>query len=106
MSWEVCLYAKHGNVDVIQCSNYTYNVVLMYKKAGIPEGSLNDLDWTPAKKMAEILAPVIAYMKSHPQEMIALSPSNDWDCYDGALLFLERIYNACRKYPRRIVGVS
>ena len=104
MSWDVSLETKSGRYE--SCGNYTCNVAPMYKKAGLPNGSLNDLNGTPAKKMAEILAPVILYMKCYSRELTALEPSNGWGHYDGALVFLERIYNACRKYPRRVVVVS
>ena len=104
MSWSVFLCAKRGYA--IECGNYTYNVAPMYEKAGIPGGSLNDLDATPAKRMAEILEPAIKYMEEHPSEMLALEPSNGWGHYSGALSFLREIYSACRKYPRRTVCVS
>lgn len=104
MSWDVSLHTKHG--DEFVCGNYTWNVAPMYEKAGIPGGSLNDLDATPAKRMAEILEPAIKYMEEHPSEMLALEPSNGWGHYSGALSFLREICSACHKYPRRTVCVS
>lgn len=106
MSWDVYLYTKSGHGRVVECGNCTYNVAPMYEKAGIPNGSLNDLNGVSAKKMAEILTPAVQYMTTHSDEMLALSPSNGWGHYDGALFFLREILRLCLKYPRRIVGVS
>ncbi|MFD6149445.1 hypothetical protein [Streptomyces sp. NPDC060243] len=84
--------------------NYTSNVSGMWAEAlGYP---LANLDGRRAREHAAALQLAVddmEYRKAHYQ---AMSPSNGWGGYDGALHYLRKLAQACTAHPNATIRIS
>ena len=107
MSWDVSLSIDTGGKmpkTVVEVGNYTFNVSHMYFKV-FDLGFTATLNKKLAGECIPILKKAIDTMKNDPQKFKALSPSNGWGSYEGALEFLNKIYIACNENPKCTIDV-
>jgi hypothetical protein len=84
--------------------NYTCNVNPMYQKAlGI---SLSELQGKPTREVLDLLDNGIKDMKIYKKDYEELNPLNGWGDYNGALEYLERLYDGCKKHYRSYININ
>lgn len=126
MSYDVWVYINSGaNARLTQeIGNMTSNVGKMYHLAmpwregmpgryngdGEPEagrGGLTGLSGMKCVDAAKILQEGLAYMESHPDEMMEVEEwCNGWGSYDGAMKFLSRCFDVCMEHPNATFAVN
>jgi len=99
MSYDV--WFRDHNRDIGPSFNYTSNVGPMFFSAG--KLRIKDLNGKTSAEAMEMLEPVVSYMETHPKEMKALAPDNDWGDAQGALEFVRNILDVCAENPEYIV---
>ena len=86
-------------------SNYTHNVVPMWKLAGV-----YDALYMSAGKRAKDILPALRAglfnMKHNGEKYKALNPENGWGSYETAVPWLEKFIVACEENPESIIEVS
>ncbi|MFJ4418247.1 hypothetical protein [Streptomyces sp. NPDC088925] len=84
--------------------NYTSNVSGMWTEAlGYP---LADLDGHTARAHIAALQLAVDDMEFRRAHYQAMSPSNGWGSYDGALRYLRKLAEACAAHPNATIRVS
>jgi hypothetical protein len=106
MSWDVDIQINTGRkmYTVEDVGNYTYNVSPMYKTA--MDMTISDFDGMLCEKVKDIVIDGLVHMAENEDDYKELNPSNGWGNYDGAVRFLEKIYEACLRHPKATVIVS
>ena len=61
----------------------------------------NDLKY--ASELIRPLKDGIAWMKDYPENFRKYDAPNGWGTYDDFLLWLERLLEACERYPKALV---
>jgi hypothetical protein len=84
--------------------NATHNLLPMWRKAGVSDALYNS-DGKLAKEITEKIQEGLAHMLEHKSEYVALNPSNGWGNYEGAVAFLQNLFNACLKYPNSKINI-
>jgi hypothetical protein len=89
-------------------ANITHNLGDMAEKAGIYEAL-----WRPEEinaHIAEDIAPILekglADLKARPEYFEQFNSSNGWGMYEHFVPFVEKYLEACKEYPKSIIGVS
>jgi hypothetical protein len=110
MSYDIDLIDPADDSNRYEVGNYTSNTSPMWRHAfaqsGAPNTGLADLNGLPAQAAADLLAPAIAHMATHPEQYEAMEPSNGWGDYEGALVFMVRFLQQCRYHPGFTVWMS
>lgn len=106
MSYDVNLVVRVADdyVEVTPSRNYTYNVSPMLAEA-LEEGSLNNLDWTPAAYAGECLAEAIRDLTLRPEHYDTMNPDSGWGSRTGCVAWLEELLSDCQRYPTAIFRV-
>lgn len=107
MSWDVSLIKECkccNKTDEIEVGNYTYNVSKMYNLA--MDCTISDLHGLIANDVTVKLLEGINHMKQYSETYIQLNPANGYGNYEGAVKFLEKIYDACMKNPDYKIDVN
>ncbi len=106
MSLDVYLTALRPT-EVYAC-NITHNLGAMAQAAGLytPLWRPEEITITAAKQLIEPLSAGLERLRSEPDAMRQLNPSNGWGCYENLVEFVERYLAACRENPDATVMVS
>jgi hypothetical protein len=67
---------------------------------------LRDLHGVLCADAVPQLATAVEHMRTHPQEYEQFAPRNGWGNYEGALEFLTRIYEGCKRHPKCTIKIS
>lgn len=106
MSWDVSIVIDTGGehlATVDDVGNTTYNLSAMYEKAlGCNLGMLDGIKCNDVVGRART---AIRKMNAKPKVYKTLNPPNGWGTYDGALIFLTSLVEACSKHPKASVKV-
>jgi len=98
-----------GN-EIIQHSvfdaNITHNLNTMAEKAGIYEALWHKQGITKADDYIELLSNALVMMNNNPEYFKKFDASNRWGTYENFIPWLERLLEACKKYPISEVHVS
>lgn len=86
-------------------ANITHNLSRMWSQAGIWE-ALYESDGKTAADILPALEVGCDYMLEHPDECRAHDARNGWGTYKDALPWLQRLIEACRRYPKAEIRVS
>lgn len=89
---------------LVEVGNYTSNVSAMWAKA--LGHQLRDLHGRTASEATENLARAVADMAACPDLYEAMNPANGWGDYQGALNYLTRLYDGCRRWPDSTITIS
>ena len=85
-------------------ANYTHNVTPMWGEAGVFDVLYGREEWADDQRTAAMAIPVLEAglkrMQDDPEVYSAMNPSNGWGSYEGALVFLSKLLEACRQYPK------
>jgi hypothetical protein len=107
MSYDVDLVIKNAlgeNFTVVEVGNYTTNVAPMWKKAlGYP---LRDLHKRRAGDVVDEIAAAVAVMVCEPEQFREMNPDNGCGDNVGAMQYLVRLYEGCRRWPDATIHVS
>lgn len=121
MSYDCYFVTKIDGNDVTleECGNYTSNVSSMWRKAlasatGNPEtwdkwcdrACYESVEPLFGRDMVDVLDRATSWMRTHPEEFTSLDPGNGWGDFDGALRYLETIFEAAKKWPSGMFQVS
>ena len=104
MSYDISLVKFHKNGGIrreIEIGNYTCNVYNMYKAS--MDISLNSLDGMTALEAIPTLEKGVENMAYNPDKYKAMNPDNGWGDYEGALEYITKLLNECRKHPNYII---
>lgn len=103
-----------GLACVEDIGNYTGNVGRMWSHALAyayeRDISLDELG--PYKYLytgAELLPYLdraVNHMQSYPEQYTPMNPPNGWGDYEGALVFLSAIRDACKNHPKAMLFIS
>lgn len=125
MSYDTSIVIDTGGEfpeTVCEVGNYTSNVYPMYHRVlpgpyvgggryngyGDPEPrcGLPGLSGLRCDEAAELLHAAIADMGRLHDELVCLNPVNGWGDYDGALLYLQKIWRCCVVHPKATLAVN
>lgn len=109
MSLDFYLQYKIDNneIDVFDI-NITHNLGKMADKAGIyyalwrPEEIKKEF----AKDIIPLLEKGLKKLKAKPKYYSKFNASNDWGLYENFVPFVEKVLEACKKYPNAKILVS
>ena len=87
-------------------ANITHNLNTMAEKAGIYEALWHKQGITKAEDYIELLSNALVMMKNHPKYFKKFDASNGWGTYEHFVPWLEKVLEACKKYPIAEVHVS
>jgi hypothetical protein len=94
--------------DLVFDANITHNLGKM-----ADEAKIGDAVWNPEKvgiknagQLAEVLTPAIRDMDLRPDHYRQFSSSNGWGTYEDFIPWLEKLRDACVKYPNATIEVS
>lgn len=108
MSYDVSIVGKDcpccGASGGVEVGNYTYNCSKMLWEAA--DTSLSALHGKPVEEVAQVLSKGVAVMRADPARFQAMNPENGWGDYDSWLDYLDRIIDACQRYPGAVLEVS
>lgn len=111
MSYDISLHAyittggpELTEMEVADIGNYTSNVAAMWREA--LGHQLCDLDGRRAGDALNVVGMAVEAMEASPSEYEALSPSNGWGSYEGALAYLRRLRDACALHPNAQIHIS
>ena len=93
-----------GRADGAWWRNATHNLVSMWQEAGV-YSALYESDGARAGNLLDALRIGLADMTNRPEAYRALSPSNGWGSYEGAVDFLESLIRKCTEFPEARVRV-
>lgn len=85
--------------------NYTHNVRLMWKKAGVYE-ALYESYYKLAGSIVKVLESGIKKMEEDPEKYKVLNPGNGWGEYTTALKFLKNVTKTCKENPEARIEIS
>lgn len=106
MSYDIWLEIDTGGPEpatVDEVGNYTSNVSGMWKDA--LGRSLGDYHGAPCVEAAGPLRSGIDRMRADPARYQAMNPANGWGNYQGALAYLERLYQGCCNHPKATIRI-
>ena len=86
-------------------ANITHNLSRMWRQAGVHE-ALYESEGKTAADIWPVVAAGVEYMRANREACEKHNAPNGWGLYEHALPWLERLAEACRKYPRATVRVS
>jgi len=95
MGWAVSI----GDFD----RSYTFNVAPMYSKVDL---DIRSLDGLKGKYVSPVLQMAISRFIENYRKMVKLNPRNNWGDALGALLFLIRIFSACKRWPNAKIRIT
>jgi len=90
--------------DLYEVGNYTSNVAPMWTDA-LGE-SLRHLKDRKAADVLTQLEQAIHKMQTNPDHYRAMNPKNGWGDYEGALAYLQRLHEGCRRWPDGVIWIS
>lgn len=106
MSYDIWLEIDTGGPEpatVCEIGNYTSNVSGMWRDA--LGRSLGDYHGAPCSEAAGPILRGIERMRTDPARYEAMNPENGWGDYEGALKYLERLYEACTQHPKATIAI-
>jgi len=105
MSLDVALTCGHCNGELFS-ANITHNLNAMAEAVGIykPVWRPDENGIRHASDLIDILETGIAKMKADPAKFKEMDPENGWGSYDNFLPWLESYLEACKKYPKAVIG--
>jgi hypothetical protein len=106
MSYDIWLEIDTGGPEpatVAEVGNYTSNVSGMWADA--LGRSLGDYHGAPCSEAAGSLLRGVERMKADPAHYEAMNPENGWGDYEGALKYLEQLYEACTRHPKATIAI-
>lgn len=101
-------YVNDGNEITVFENNITHNLGEMAKEAGIyyalwrPE----EKGWKVASDVVEILEKGLQDMKKRPKHYQKFNSPNGWGMYEHFVPFVEKVLEACKKYPNATIVIS
>lgn len=99
-----CSNCERGNETVFD-ANITHNLVRMWQLAGVYD-ALYMSEGKRARDVLNALEGGLAYMRANPGECRQQDAPNGWGTYKDALPWLERLTEACRRYPDASIRIS
>lgn len=92
----------------VYTANITHNLNVMANRAHMYYALWrpDEMGWTHARDIIEVLAKGLRDLKATPGPFKKLNPENGWGSYDGLVAFVEEYLAACRKYPDARIEVS
>lgn len=106
MSYHIWLDLDTGGPEpaiVFEVGNCTSNVSPMWFDA--LGRSLGDYHEAPCSEAAGPLRQGIERMRADPDHYQAMNPENGWGDYEGALKYLERLYEGCCNHPKATIQI-
>jgi hypothetical protein len=106
MSYDIWLEIDTGGPEpatVCEVGNYTSNVSRMWFDA--LGRSLGDYEGAPCSEAAGPIRSGVDRMKADPAHYEAMNPENGWGDYEGAVKYLERLYEGCCAHPKAIIRI-
>jgi hypothetical protein len=104
MSYDIWLEIDTGGderANVCDVGNHTSNTSPMWVRA--LGRSLREYDGRIAGDVADELKAAIAHMHANPDIYESMNPPNGWGSYDSALIYLQKLWAACKAHPRTII---
>lgn len=95
------------SITLGEFGNYTSNVSPMWRRAltatvGEPapgeQYRLQDTEGWSCERAWHVLTLARDWMLTHAEELRELEPDNGWGDYEGAVTYLSRVIEQCRKY--------
>lgn len=83
--------------------NFTWNLGPMLRTAGVGFSRDDNLHGRTGAECAALLGTAIRAMEADPVRFRAMDPPNKWGSYDGILLVLREIRDACERYPTAVM---
>lgn len=93
-----CKHCGRGGETEIEL-NYTYNASPMWHAIYPKDEGMVQIDGMKGKEAEPKIVYAIYEMKTRKNAMKKLEPDNGWGSYEGFLLFLYKILEACKEYP-------
>lgn len=88
-----------------EIGNYTYNCGSMFREASGGKG-LSDLNGMNCKQAGYIVDFVLDNFAKDPEKYRAMNPENGWGNFDSFREYIQKLGDACKKYPHSRVVVS
>ena len=102
MSYDVGMGCSHCGSSVLS-QNMTSNLAKMWDAAGCP---LRDMDgWTGVQVLPKVQQ-AIDRLKRDPEDFEPMQPDNGWGTYRQCIEFLEKIRDACARFPYETISVG
>ena len=98
ISSDSCKHCGRGGEIAVEL-NYTYNASPMWYEIYPDDEGMVQIDGMKGRHAAPKIAHAISEMISKKKIMKKLEPDNGWGSYDGFLLFLNKVLEACEEFP-------
>jgi hypothetical protein len=106
----------------VEIGNMTSNVGIMYRAVlpgpypgggcydgegePDPRGGLTGLSGLRCSEALPLLTAAVAAMRERREELRPLEPANGWGSWSGAVVYLDRIREACEEHPAGVLAVN